>query len=450
MGKTLIFLKACIFLASLYFIFTKIDFSEREYLLHGYTDQQSYFPGEIVTAYLQPSSPFPRAYIKLTNVLGEKKDVVTANLPENSITNEYPWRDGFGYSPSFKYAIPSDLKSGIYLWEDKVPFTVKSKEPADIVVVYPFNSINLTSNVGGKSFFEHISTENKGSDTLSFLRPYNKGIHYLTSSFLEWLIKQEYRVNYIADSDMEDSAYLANSKIIVIIGSSHCWTRNAKDNFDNFIAKGGNALILSANTMYWHSRISQDKKQLITYNDCRKDPYADDPSGPWYQKKEGLFRSLGSSIIYGGYPQRDTLSFKGFKIYNGSSPLFANTGLQNNDLLRLNNTIVDGIGAKVDFQANTIEISDVFYNKWHEKEILAIERVKSAYYKENIGAFLVLRKSPTSGYIINTGSSDWCSAEGIGGPDSTIVRQITKNAIELLLNNQSPFKKAIRLNPGSQ
>ena len=51
-----------------------------------------------------------------------------------------------------------------------------------------------------------------------------------------------------------------------------------------------------------------------------------------------------------------------------------------------------------------------------------------------IGSWIYGQKTPTSGKIINVASTDWCSADGIYGPDSVRIETATSNMIHFLLD----------------
>lgn len=57
--------------------------------------------------------------------------------------------------------------------------------------------------------------------------------------------------------------------------------------------------------------------------------------------------------------------------------------------------------------------------------------------KEGVATWIVFKPTRSSGVIINTGSTDWCSDRGIGtNPD---IQKITTGMIERLLRNESVF-----------
>jgi hypothetical protein len=58
---------------------------------------------------------------------------------------------------------------------------------------------------------------------------------------------------------------------------------------------------------------------------------------------------------------------------------------------------------------------------------------------ETAGTFIVMKRTSSSGIIINTASTDWCSRNGMGGESGDLIKKITFNAITKLLNGQPVF-----------
>jgi hypothetical protein len=59
--------------------------------------------------------------------------------------------------------------------------------------------------------------------------------------------------------------------------------------------------------------------------------------------------------------------------------------------------------------------------------------------KRTVGTFIVMQPKKESGVIVNVGSIDWCSTDGIGGADKDKFRRITLNAINGMLGKKSLF-----------
>ncbi len=63
-------------------------------------------------------------------------------------------------------------------------------------------------------------------------------------------------------------------------------------------------------------------------------------------------------------------------------------------------------------------------------------------YHEQMGAAIIFQKSDNSGIILNFASTDWCSAYGVGGTDSLMIRRITSNALQQLQNRYEEIEIA--------
>ena len=144
-------------------------FESRE-TLSGYVDKSSYLPGETMRAYLSSNDLQGKASIRLYSIDGQIVDEATATLSSQAINGEQPWSDGLGYELTFEYTVPS-LPSGIYLWEQSVPFIVRQSETTHpITVLYPSNTVAAYNSEGGRSLYHYNSDNGISADSVSFLR----------------------------------------------------------------------------------------------------------------------------------------------------------------------------------------------------------------------------------------------------------------------------------------
>lgn len=75
----------------------------------------------------------------------------------------------------------------------------------------------------------------------------------------QWLEAQGYRFDVVADLDLHrDPAMLEHYACVVINGHSEYWSGPAMDGVDRYLRKGGNAIVLSGNTMYWRVSFNDD------------------------------------------------------------------------------------------------------------------------------------------------------------------------------------------------
>ena len=427
------------------------------YIADGYMNKFSYSPGDTALIFINSawaSAENVKLYVYDVNHF--IVDSLIVSLYPQTIKNTYPWKDGFGYSPSFGYVIPYGLKSGMYNWENKIFFIVKHEtKNADITIIYPSNTETAYNYSGGKSLYNFSSSNHTMSTAVSFQRPYVT-THYklFADGIMEWLnTLHGYSVQYVCDQDMDDYNEIKNTKIIVVIGHSEYWTRNARLNFDQFVDSGHDAIILSGNTMWWQARYSKDKTQLICYKgslyDSISDPLLTTVNWSDTLLHYPILNSIGADCIHGVDNNFSFLGWKGYKIMSPNSPLLMGTNLNYNDILSCPTQESDGtLISGFDSQNNPfIDTSSLGFCKmeligydWGQNPVIATDK--------GYGTFIAFKKSPFSGNVINTASNHWCYKEGdtlhsqqggFVGVDANKIKQITLNMFNLLLAHNNIY-----------
>lgn len=396
----------------------------------GYTDKVSYSPGESVHVYISATENFANGTYTLFDILGREVDRVNAPLiTQNSIGAE-PWKDGLGFTESFLYTVPNGIKSGIYFWERNVPFVVKSEHKSVITMVYPSNTVNAYTETNGRNLYT------TSTPIVSFLRP-QEIEHCYSLDFFKWMLSQEFDYRVIADCDLDFQHEFFDSQILIIPGHNEYWTRTARENFDLYVDNGGHALVLSGNTMWWQVRY--ENSALVCYKDKNKDPVYDKKLVTYlwndYALDYPITKSIGADFDKGGYGLRSDKGWDGYRIVNATSPLLEGIDLKRGEILRLPTGEYDGAPIK-SFDSDGYPIID--------NEVLGFFRIELIGFDygfrgtETVGTFFAFQKTQTSGNIINAGSIEWCSSAGIGASNG-MVKQITKNMINKLLNNNPIF-----------
>jgi hypothetical protein len=397
----------------------------------GYCGKVSYQPGDVVDAYLNASNP-TICSLSIYTLSMSAEVVVPATVGPQRIQKDNPSEEGFGYEVSVSFTLP-DLPSGIYLIEKTIPFIVKPKGNADVIVVYPSNTANAYAQSGGKSLY----TPDRAT-TVSFHRPI--GLQDFCKECLAWFDSQtDFSVGYIADSDLDDFNNIAAAKLLVIIGHNEYWTRQARLNFDTFVDSGHDALILSGNTMWWQVRYTTDGAPgVVCYKNKDNDPIQDPLLKTYLWNSSELeypiIRSIGADFDNGGYGLKADDGWNGYKITSQSSPLLEGLSLKAGDIISCPTAEYDG--APLTF-SNGTPVLDLKGMDVEKAELIAYDfgfRVK-----QTAGTFIVFQRRPTSGIVINTGSTNWCSVDGMGGTSGTAIRRITRNAIVKLLSKESVF-----------
>jgi hypothetical protein len=412
-------------------------------VIEGYTDKTSYFPGDEVGVFLQSNSSL-QCGLGFYDISGSL--VFSANVPlfPQTIQRIEPWANGFNFTGNAKIRLPPWLASGIYSIENKISFVVKSSIPSDVTIIYPINTINAYNNSGGKSLYGFNSSENKASHIVSFLRPVDSPSELgECHECLKWFPSlSNIKFGYISDLDLTDYESIQQSKIIIIIGHSEYWSRKARKHFDQFVDNGGHAVILSGNTMWWQIHYTATKNAMVCYKSAQQDPEPDITMKTilWTEPtlQYPILPSIGADFVRGGYGLQTNSGWHGFKIYNPGSPLLEGLRLKQGDIISLPSGECDGAPIK-GFDANGFPILDNDNLKFEKLELIGFDRGSRGGI-ETFPTFIVLRKTKTSGIIVNTGTNSWCSASGIGSPNSgQQIKAITTNAIMKLLNGMNVF-----------
>ncbi len=400
-------------------------------VIDGYSDRISYNVGDTLKLFLNSDSKKMNYSIDITTINGKFIDEISVNCHPQVINDDRAYENGFGYELTTEYIIPS-LESGVYLFDGKIPFVVKPKEKKRILVVYSSNTENAYAFSGGKSLYGYNSTNQVAATTVSFQRPIDVSFH--STEFLKWMEEQEeYDVGYICDQDLDHYESFSAADLLIVPGHSEYWTRKARLNFDQFIDSGKNALILSGNTMYWQVRYSEDGNQMICYKNLENDPEPNNQLKTFIWTDSVLqypvLNSIGLDFEHGGFGLRDDKGWDGYKITNSNHALFKGLNLKNGDVLSIPSDEYDGAILKFSKDSTSVELIDEvgFFNY----ELLGYDLGSRSSITN--GAWVIMQKSETSGMIINTGTTDWCSPQGIGGDDADLIQVITKRMIDRLL-----------------
>ncbi len=415
-------------------------------IVDGYSNQLSVKPGDSITLYLNAIEPVSGYSLKLYDLSNKEVARFSVNVGPQEKARRKPWEEGYGYEASATLKIPN-LKSGVYLWEGKIPLVVKAINPR-IVILYSSNTENAYCPAGGKSLYGFNSTDLKMASKVSFLRPIPLPKH--SEAFLRWIHTQPLSdVGYITDMDMDNYQEIKKASLLIIPGHNEYWTVQARRNFDQFINEGKDALILSGNTMWWQVRYEENNTKLVCYRFADEDPITTPKLKTinWNERQleYPILNSIGVDFSLAGFGlKHKDKGWDGFKIVNGKSPLLEGVNLKKGDIIPLpsdeyDGTLVSGFSSRATPVPN--------------KKALGFERMEIVAYDSTyrlgsdlMATWVVFKKNKTSGIVINTASTDWCSNRGMQNAD---IRKITMTMINKLLRKEnvfSPEEQVLMLN----
>jgi len=447
-------------------------------VVDGYTDKLSYRNGETVTFYLNGTAPNGDT-LNLLALDGSSATVLPGfnSMIPQSPTTANPWVDGFGYATTNKWIVPDGLRSGYFEIPGifPIPIIIKGdKSASDIVIVCSTNTDEAYCEAGNKSMYYTIPQDTTlfwktPAKVVSFKRPLllttkpNYSDSRYMEGFLKWIYQTEYSVNVIADKDMDDYSEIENAKLLIVIGHSEYWTRQARINFDKFIDAGNDVIMLSGNSMGWQVRYQNDPNnpdnpQMVCYRGTT-DPalyggsITTDPDSNllmktvhWNEKalNYSVLRSIGVDWPYGGdgtlfYPHLNDYEYRGHKIILENSPLLNGTNLVKGEVIpfltgEYDGTLING------FDSHGYPVLDTAGLGFYKAQLIGYDK---AFYNStdlshpNYAPLIAFQKKATSGKVINVSSNNWCGTDNF--KEGSLVEKVTQNMIDLLLMGSDIF-----------
>ena len=328
--------------------------------IEGYVSDFSVMPGDSIAVYASTSSAsydIDVYRIDEQNTLLASDTVISGLLQP---TPENAWIDGAGWTSPYHLSIPTDWQSGIYEIDlrtnDEVHtlnFIVKASNPGSTSGILLLD--NATTKMaynkwGGKSLYGFNSSDNEKSSLVTYSRPKQNGSSVKEIRFARWADAVGVATEHASVMDLHrDPTLLQNYQVLVVAGHSEYWTKEMRQNYDNFVAAGGHVAMLSGNTMWWQVRLEED--HMVCYKDAESDPLfgIDDSvvttnfSLPPVNHIENS--SIGLSFRNGGYVNYNDIlpaseGYGGYTITDAAHPFLSGTGLLDGDVLGQESTIV--------------------------------------------------------------------------------------------------------------
>jgi Methyltransferase domain len=361
-----------------------------------------------------------------------------------------PWAEGLRYPPRATFELDQSLPSGVYALDGKIPFVHRSARPASVAVLIPSHTATAFNDAGGRSLYDTSAASS--SDVLSFHRPLAlRVLLERTWPFVKWFATASPNpedTTYLIDSDLEDPDAFDGVEVLIVIGRSEYWTRKMREHFDAYVDRGGRALLLCSELMYWQVRVDLARHQLYRYKEADPHPNPLLHTTVWNHPslQYPIYPRTGCELVHGGFSaDREGIGWGGMRIICPNSPLLTGTTLDTDDVVQLPDASVWD-GAPVDRGSNgALQVDFADSQPWRY-EVIGYNLVRPAVNELSAerpatSLWIVLRRTPESGAVIHCGTLGWCGpcAVGLRNPNSDLIRAIILQMLNILLADQWPF-----------
>ncbi|NDL56625.1 N,N-dimethylformamidase beta subunit family domain-containing protein [Phytoactinopolyspora mesophila] len=273
--------------------------------IEGYCSERSVFPGETVGFHANLRGggdvdieirrvPSPEVVHRVTARCGEHATPIDAH------------ENGCQWPALITLAIPHSWSSGVYTADltatsgatTRLFFVVKTPTPIGPVLlsvaVSTYEAYNgwspLAKDMLGKSLYDGFPAppaddgqERPYSDNpperahiVSSQRPNPDWASYFErweGRFLAWAEAEGLAVDCCTSVDLHnDPELLSRYQLLLSVGHDEYWSKEMRDNVEDFIANGGNVAFFSGNVCMWQIRFDDHDRQVICYRSPVLDP----------------------------------------------------------------------------------------------------------------------------------------------------------------------------------
>lgn len=253
----------------------------------GYPGKMSVRAGEEITLHISNSrGRYPldiyregaarEHMLRIDGLRGELQDVPTDG-----------YREGFGWTATVRLEIPRDWRSGVYIaafptaqGPREILFVVRSTAPrSPLLLTLSANTYQAYNNVGGKCFYNYLSTDNEHAKVVSFERPLQPNalgnFTFWDQFFVSWLDSEGYEIDYCVNSDHDlEPDLLGHYRANLRIGHDEYNSRAECEQLQTFVAGGGNLLLFAGNAFCLLTELRNNGRQLY----CAKPHYHNRPT----------------------------------------------------------------------------------------------------------------------------------------------------------------------------
>jgi hypothetical protein len=238
-----------------------------------------------------------------------------------------------------------------------IPFVVRSAAPgsqARILLGVADTTYEAYNYWGGRSLYGHgcngVTVEGKPTVNhmwvdndfmqprafrVSFDRPFQSVVGYkrlqtFEVPLIQWMERHGFRADVCAVSDLHKlDDLLQNYRLFVSVGHDEYWSKEMRDNVENFVANGGNAAFFSGNICWWRVRFEDDGSKMV----CYKNKDFDSETILWRDQNRSSAPMTGVSgdNLWPNFPPMQPAPGQFFTVQDDGHWAFSDTGLGKGD-----------------------------------------------------------------------------------------------------------------------
>jgi len=267
---------------------------------------------------------------------------------------------GCNWNPLVSVVVPHSWRRGLY-WAEveskqlqsraKIPFIVKrarTDAANSTLLKISDNTCQAYNTWGGMALYQ-IGAESKISPHVSFRRPYVRvnqafsGYGFYELQFIQWAERHGFTLDYCNDADLHLEANLLQPyRLFLSVGHDEYWSREMRDQVENFIGNGNNVCFFSGNVCWWQIRFDKDASIMTCFKTQAKtcDPlWSAEPAAVtqnWCANPPGRPENSMTGVSFkqgAGWYQaaNQTRRNKVYTVFHPEHWVFENTGLSTGD-----------------------------------------------------------------------------------------------------------------------
>lgn len=433
----------------------------------GYASRMSVRSGDSIAFHISNSRSYFDIFVFREGASRELVKIIPHLKGQLQPVREFGYRDGFGWEAATSFTIPDGWKSGIYIATfptaqgiREILFVVRPKSPrAPLLLTVAANTYAAYNNVGGKCFYNYISTDNEHAKTVSFERPLQPDImgnFYIWDQFFtSWLDAEGYKADYCINSDHDAEpdlldAYRANLRI----GHDEYNSLNECVRLQRFVRRGGNLLLFAGNAFCKEVEVRNSARQIFCaqphYHDL---PTPDKPETSFLQFVDNQRqRTIGVSYTSfvntktatpGIFRAPTTGDFGFYRVVDPKHWIFRGTGLKEGDEFGREDSIVgvEADAADIEFSNGCPRYTGKDGVSTHYK-ILALadatsdgllarqgKQLREPKGEANAYGTVAINETEFHGTVFNAATIEW--GHGLYR-DNSVVSTITRNVLSRL------------------